>query len=85
MLGKFFDADAHRVLADRLRQTRQQAALFLSVHGDVLPQDVQRMILRYATLHELNYLSRGICVLRYRFFKIGILRNIAMMLLLRKY
>lgn len=83
MLGKFFDVDTHRMLADRLRKTRQQAAQFSSIYGDILPQNAYRIILRYATLHELSYFSRIICVLRYRFFKVGIFRNIGMMLILR--
>lgn len=83
MLGKLFDIDAHRMLADRLRKTRQQAARFSSAYGDILPQDTRQIILRYASLHELNYFSRIICVLRFRFFKIGIFRNIGMLLVLR--
>lgn len=83
MLGRFFTQGGNRAFVDSLRKTRQQAALFLSVYGDLLSPDAHRLVSRYASLHELNYFSRIICVLRYRFLKIGILRNVGMILTLR--
>ncbi len=83
MLGRFFGKGGNRAFAESLRKTRQQAALFLSVYGDLLPHDTRQLVSRYASLHELGYFSRIICVLRYRFLKVGILRNIGMMLTLR--
>lgn len=83
MLRRFFGRGGNRAFAESLRRTRQQAVLFLSVYGDLLPYETHQLIARYASLNELGYFSRIICVLRYRFLKIGVLRNIGMMLTLR--
>jgi glycosyltransferase involved in cell wall biosynthesis len=72
--------DENNNITKSLDRTRVQAAQFLKLYEHLLPPATKIKILKYSTLHELSFFPRMICIIRYRFFKIGMLRNIGMML-----
>lgn len=80
---RFFAIDSTGVF-NSLERTRVQAALFFRIYRRQLSPNMRRMIWRYSTLHKLGYFLRIACVVRCRFFKIGVLRNIGMILGLMK-
>jgi len=80
MIRKSLSAENKNRMAARLEKTRLQAAQFLKIYDDILMPATRRIIWRYATLDELSFFPRLFCVIRCRFFKIGVLRNIGMML-----
>ena len=67
---------------EMLLATQQQAAEFLAIYGDVLTEDKTKVIEAFATLSEQSFMRRRINVLRYGFFKTGLIRNIGLLLII---
>ena len=67
---------------EMLLATHQQAAEFLAIYGDVLTEDKTKVIEAFATLSEQSFMRRRINVLRYGFFKTGLIRNIGLLLII---
>lgn len=80
MVKKSFSIENRNSIASRLEQSRLQAAQFLRVYDDLLLPGIKSKIYKYATLDELGFFPRLFCIIKYRFFKIGLLRNIGMLL-----
>lgn len=83
MLRKFFVDENKNVIIANLAKSRIQAAHFLKEYEQLLPPEIGGKIAKYSKLHELRFLPKLVCVIRYRFFKIGVMRNIGMMLRIR--
>ena len=65
-----------------LLATQQQAAEFLAIYGEVLNEEKAKVIKSFATLPEQSFMNRRINVLRYGFFKTGLVRNIGLLLII---
>lgn len=77
---KFFRRDTRKVFSGSLKKTWLQAACFLQMYGSLLPPDLVLKISCYASLERMNYFSRLVCIVRYRFYKNGVKRNVGMLL-----
>lgn len=78
--GKFLYRETRMSFVSNLKKTRLQAARFLQIYGPLLPPDLALKITRYAKLDQVNYFTRLVFIFRYRFFKIGMKRNVGMFL-----
>ena len=67
---------------EMLLATQQQAAEFLAIYGEILTEDKTKIIEAFATLPEQSFMRRRINVLRYGFFKTGLIRNIGLLLII---
>lgn len=67
---------------EMLLATQQQAAEFLAIYGEVLNEEKAKVIKSFATLSEQSFMNRRINVLRYGFFKTGLVRNIGLLLII---
>ena len=67
---------------EMLLATQQQAAEFLAIYGEVLNEEKAKVIKSFATLSEQSFMNRRINVLRYGFFKTGLIRNIGLLLII---
>ena len=65
---------------NNISKTYQQAELFLSRYQNKLPADKKLILERYCELSDLAYLKKNVRVMKYQFFKQGMLRNIKMLL-----
>lgn len=79
-LKKTLNREGGRVFSANLAKTRRQAALLKQEYGNELPMEIRQLVDAYSSLGKLNYLARLTRVLRYRFFKIGLIRNLGMLL-----
>ena len=61
---------------NNIRKSYQQAALFLSRYRHLLPPDKAQIFKSYSELEGLPYFKKILQVLKYQFFKQGLLRNI---------
>lgn len=77
---KFLSGGSRKLFIMNLEKTRIQATRFLKTYESLLTRDVAIKIRCYAFLGQLNIFFRLVCVFRYRFFKIGIKRNVGMLL-----
>lgn len=82
---KFCDHETKASFVINLKKTHLQAARFLQMYEPILPQDVAWTISRYAMLDQLNYFTQLMFIFKHRFFKVGIKRNIGMLLSLSTY
>jgi len=67
---------------EMLLATQQQAAEFLAIYGEVLTEEKTKVIETFATLSEQSFIRRRINVLKYGFFKTGLVRNIGLLLII---
>lgn len=67
---------------EMLLATQQQAAEFLAIYGDALTEEKTKVVEAFATLSEQSFMRRRINVLRYGFFKTGLVRNIGLLLII---
>lgn len=67
---------------EMLLATQQQAAEFLAIYGDALTEEKAKVVEAFATLSEQSFMRRRINVLRYGFFKTGLVRNIGLLLII---
>ncbi len=67
---------------EMLLVTQQQAAEFLTIYGEILTEEKTKVIETFATLSEQSFVRRRINVLRYGFFKTGLIRNIGLILII---
>ncbi len=67
---------------EMLLATQQQAAEFLMIYGKALTEEKIKVIEAFATLSEQSFMQRRINVLRYGFFKTGLIRNIGLLLII---
>ncbi|MDF2540060.1 MAG: hypothetical protein K0S76_3081 [Herbinix sp.] len=61
---------------------QRQAAEFGIIYQNLLNEDKQRIITQFASLDKEGVIRRRILIIRYGFFKTGILRNIGLMLII---
>ncbi len=67
---------------EMLLATQQQAAEFLTIYGEVLAEEKQEVIEAFATLSEQSFMRRRINILKYGFFKTGLIRNIGLLFII---
>lgn len=65
-----------------LYATCQQADAFLQIYRQQLSPDMIQLIQCFATLPEANWFARRCRILRYHFFKSGLIRNIGLFLVI---
>lgn len=65
-----------------LLETQMQASSLYKLAENELPGDISRVIYAFATLHEKNWVNRRIQIVRYKFWKSGVIRNIGVLLLI---
>lgn len=82
-LKKILSQDGGREFSINLAKTRQQAACFAEEYAQSLTPETIRLVSAYATLGEMGFAASLACMLKYRFFKIGLIRNLGMILRLR--
>lgn len=63
---------------NNISKTYQQASCFLNKYVDLLSLDKQHMIKAYTSLEKLSFFKRACRLVKYRFFKQGLLRNLKM-------
>jgi glycosyltransferase involved in cell wall biosynthesis len=73
----FFDREA---LTKSLALGRQQAAILLDRYGESLNAEHREMICAYTALGEQGFLARRKTLLKYGFFKTGLVRNMGLFL-----
>ncbi len=71
----------YRDLRSSLARTRRQAAAFLEVFGEKMGPRQREMIKAYACLGRENFFLRRIRIFEFNFFKCGLARNFALLLL----
>ncbi|MDE6852183.1 MAG: glycosyltransferase family 2 protein [Lachnospiraceae bacterium] len=64
---------------EALYATCAQAAAFLRVYQDKLSPEQTRLLQQFATLPKANWFARRYRILRYHFFKSGMIRNIGVL------
>lgn len=64
---------------EALYATCAQAAAFLQVYQDRLSPEQTRLLHQFATIPKANWLARRYRILRYHFFKSGIIRNMGVL------
>ena len=67
---------------EMLLATQQQAAEFLAIYGDCLPEEKAETIKAFALLSEQGFMQRRISVIKHGFFKTGLIRNIGLLLII---
>jgi len=67
---------------EMLLATQQQATEFLTIYGEVLAEEKQEVIEAFATLSEQSFMRRRINILKYGFFKTGLIRNIGLLFII---
>ena len=67
---------------EMLLATQQQAAEFLTIYGDVLTEEKAETIEIFATLSEQGFMKRRVSIIKYGFFKTGLVRNIGLLLII---
>ncbi len=67
---------------EMLLATQQQAAEFLTIYGEDLTEEKIKVIEAFATLSQQSFMRRRINVLKYGFFKTGLIRNIGLLLII---
>ncbi|HIU66623.1 MAG TPA: glycosyltransferase family 2 protein [Candidatus Caccomorpha excrementavium] len=67
---------------EELLLTQKQAESFLEMYGQKLNEKNRRLIGNFAVLSKMNWAKRRWCMLRYRYYKTGIVRNIGVFLIL---
>lgn len=63
-----------------LYDTVTQAKCFLKKYYDLLNNDLVKMIKAYSSLDRVGFLRKRFIIFKYHFFKIGLLRNIGMLI-----
>jgi glycosyltransferase involved in cell wall biosynthesis len=64
---------------ESLEELYRQAGEFLQLYGDALPEEKQEILSQFASMKEKNGLERRILILRYGYWKTGLLRNIGLL------
>ncbi|MDE7476969.1 MAG: glycosyltransferase family 2 protein [Lachnospiraceae bacterium] len=62
--------------------TTPQAAEFLEMYGDKMPDQVKAVVKAFATLSQQSFFVRRYHIIKYHMWKSGILRNIGLMVLI---
>lgn len=65
-----------------LLATEQQAKEFLRIYEAVLPENTKSVIATFAGLSKESFLRRRLLLIRYGFFKTGVIRNLGLFLLI---
>lgn len=58
--------------------TQRQARAFLAAYQDQIPNDIKATVDCYANIHQHSHLIRIYLLIKYRLFKIGLVRNIGL-------
>ncbi len=69
-----------RAQGQALRRTQQQAELFLHRYREDMDEPTRQMVATYADLRRRSFLSRRMAIVRGGFFKVGLLRNLGLLL-----
>lgn len=77
--NKFSNLGGQRQL---VMKTTPQAAEFLKLYQDQIPEGSRRILRAFATLPRQNFVLRRYHIIRYHMWKSGILRNIGLMVLI---
>lgn len=64
---------------EALEELYRQAGEFLQLYGDALPEEKKEILSQFASMKEKNGLERRILILRYGYWKTGLLRNIGLL------
>lgn len=67
---------------ETLLMAQQQAAEFCALYKELLSEENCVTIKRFSNLHKVNMVKRKYQVLRYRYLKTGIIRNIGLIILI---
>jgi hypothetical protein len=62
--------------------TQKQAGVFLDRYKDLLSPDNAEMIDIYSNLDKRNFFARRYYILKYGFYKMGLIRNLGLFLLI---
>ncbi|MFA6185737.1 MAG: glycosyltransferase family 2 protein [Phycisphaerae bacterium] len=61
-----------------LQKTQLQAKAFLDIYKDNMTDEYSNLLKVYSTLDRQNFFLKRLNVIKYRFFKIGLLRNLGL-------
>ncbi len=64
---------------EALEELYRQAGEFLQLYGDALPEEKKEILSQFISMKEKNGLERRILILRYGYWKTGLLRNIGLL------
>lgn len=67
---------------ETLLASQRQAGELLILYGSELPMDKRRILEHFSKLNQSNFIRKRIQLLRFGFFKTGILRNIGLMFII---
>jgi len=65
-----------------LLDTQKQAGYLYQIFHEELGEDTKQTIYQFATLHKRNWISRRKIILKHKFWKTGIIRNLGVLLLI---
>lgn len=65
-----------------LLDTQKQAEYFYRQFKDEMLDEIKLIVYKFATLHNVNCICRRVCIIKYHFWKSGMIRNIGVMLLI---
>jgi glycosyltransferase involved in cell wall biosynthesis len=67
---------------EALQALSLQADEFISIYREVLTSENQDIIRSFANLQQLGYMKRRQTIIRYKFYKTGLVRNIGLMIII---
>ncbi len=67
---------------EALRSLSLQADEFISIYQNLLPKEKQDIIRSFANLEQLGYIKRRQILIRYKFYKTGLVRNVGLMIII---
>ncbi|HHV13755.1 MAG TPA: glycosyltransferase family 2 protein [Clostridiales bacterium] len=67
---------------EALRALGRQADEFIAIYQEEIPEEKREIIRSFADLGRLGYIKRRQVILRYKFFKTGLVRNIGLMIII---
>ena len=67
---------------EALRALSLQADEFISIYQEVLSNEKQDIIRNFANLEKLGYIKRRLTIVRYKFYKTGVVRNIGLLIII---
>lgn len=72
--------DEMQNITKRLESTRRQAVAFYHCYGNDLKKKKRRVLKKFIRLSTYGPIKKRLCILRYGFFKSGLIRNAGLML-----
>ena len=67
---------------EALNILQRQAREFLSLYGSIISDENKAIISRFANLSNVGMLRRRLDIIRYGYFKTGLIRNIGLMIII---